>query len=393
MMGVTKTAFARNSGLAQKEMITLFLLRMMSGVFLGWITIKYYPGNDYWSLNTESMQETQLLKRDPLAFMTSFADNPYNNQWGGFFNAAGSFWNDLRNNIILKILAVMNLLSGGNYFINSIFFNSIGFLGSMALFKTFKSFFPEKKWILIFCSFLIPSTLYFSSGIHKDLIVFSALAFFVYALHLGKENKVQKIITLLLSGFVLLLMRNFLLMILIPMTAGYYISMHTKIRPSIIYTTIFISTLLLSILLHTLQAPIDPIQILLQRHEAFSKLHEASSQMEPLVLDYRLSQLLSQLPLALNHGFLRPFVWEAKNSFSLILALETLFLLILVLIWFFRKNHQELPSLLIMCIALSLIMMLTIGYIVPNSSSVVRYRSLYLPFILAPLLCTLRTSK
>ena len=65
----------------------------------------------------------------------------------------------------------------------------LGFLfGLIALFKVLNSFFPNKKWAILFGIFLLPSTLFWCSGIHKDGIVFLSLMLVVYNVYFGIKN-------------------------------------------------------------------------------------------------------------------------------------------------------------------------------------------------------------
>ena len=197
----------------------------------------------------------------------------------------------------------------------------------------------------------------------------------------------------MLSGLALLMMRNFLLIILLPLTIGYWLSVKKRINPLKIYWMIVLVMIGAGIILSLVHSPADPLHILYNRHVEFSKLRTATSQMEPLALQPTFNSFFLQLPLAFNHGFLRPYLWETQNIFSLLLSIETFLILLLIIIWIFYREKTPFPSIIIMCITLSILMILITGYIVPNSSSVVRYRSIYLPFIITPLLCTLRFRK
>jgi uncharacterized protein (DUF983 family) len=48
------------------------------------------------------------------------------------------------------------------------------------------------------------------------------------------------------------------------------------------------------------------------------------------------------------------------------------------------------PAFVFLCLALAIIGLLQIGYTVPFAGSIIRYRSLFLPFLLAPFIYSLR---
>ena len=223
--------FVRSSGLNTGTLTALFIIKLAAAVVIGWISATWYAqGNDYWTLNREGWLEHQALLNNPKKFLTDIFQSPYIDKYGGFFDSVGSYWNDLKNNIIIKILALLNFLSGGNYYINSIFFNTFSFIGTAALAKVFLHISNRNKMAVITGCFLIPTTLYFSSGIHKDLVVFTMLGFYVYALFflLKKSFDFKRFILFIISALLLLLMRNIVLLLVIPPSLFLYLQYKRK---------------------------------------------------------------------------------------------------------------------------------------------------------------------
>src|SRR5829696_5160044 len=71
---VTKVKFFKNSGLTSSQLVILFLLKVMAGIFYGWIGVYYGQMAqmiDTWAYHYESLQQYQLLKTDPVEFFTS----------------------------------------------------------------------------------------------------------------------------------------------------------------------------------------------------------------------------------------------------------------------------------------------------------------------------------
>lgn len=388
-----KIPFFCNSGLSRIELLILFLIKIFAGVLLGLVCTRYYPVNDYFFLNDEGIKENSLLLKEPVLFFKSIMYSPYENKYGGFFNSVGSYWNDLRNNIIIKILAVLNLLTKGNYYFNSIFFNLFGFFGHVALFRVFIKLYPDKKWFIMIGCFLLPSTLYFSSGIHKDLIVFTALGLYCYALYqLATESfSFGRMIVLFFSFLTILLMRNYLAMILIPCSLGFLWSEKLKRKPLYIFGGIFSLGLLLLFMVEIFFPAFQPLKIITQKQQDFLQLHQAASQIELSNLKPEMKSLLSNLPEAFNHGFLRPYLCEGGGQFTHFLATELLIMNLLILLAFVRIKGQvgKIRPFILFALSICIIMFLFTGYIVPNTSSIIRYKSLYLPLIITPVLCLL----
>ena len=99
-------------------------------------------------------------------------------------------------------------------------------------------------------------------------------------------------------------------------------------------------------------------------------------------------------PSALNHALARPYLHEINSVTYFLSAIEITALWIIVIIWFFRHygNPYKKPVILFL-LMLSMIVLLLTGYIVPQMGALVRYRSLYLPLMIIPLMCTTNWKK
>ena len=122
---VTKVKFFALSGLTKPQLIIIFLLKVMAGIFYGWIGV-YYGGLaqmwDTWRFHVESLQEYQLLQTNPQEYFTNLFRDPYEGGFSKFFETTDSYWNDLKGNIFIKILSIFNILSLGHYYVNVIFY-------------------------------------------------------------------------------------------------------------------------------------------------------------------------------------------------------------------------------------------------------------------------------
>lgn len=394
---VTRISFIQRSGLTNQMIIGLFLIKIMAGMVLGWVSNYYSYNNDYWVLNRDGLVEYNLMLHEPHTFFTNIFHSPYDNAYGGFFNSVGSYWNDLKNNIILKLLAFCDIFSRGNYYINSLFFNFAGFFGHIALYRLFIHLYPGKKWLVIAGCFLLPSTLYFSSGIHKDLVVFTMLGLYCYSLYFSIEQTFtrNRILLLCLSAIAILLTRNFLVVALLPATAAYVISSRRNLSAPAIFTGLYASGILVLLVLQLALPSFQPLKVITQKQRDFLDLPAAASQLPVNILEPSLQSFAENLPQAINHSFFRPTVWEQAGKFSLLLAVELLAYHALLLLLLFRPEPNRLLNhpFVLFAIFFTLFMILVTGYIIPNSSSIIRYKSIYLPMLITPVLCSIRWKK
>lgn len=394
---MTRLGFIKKTGLEKRTIIILFLVKITAGVFLGWISNHFSYYNDYWGLNREGIAEYNLMIHQPREFFTNIFHSPYENAYGGFFNSVGSYWNDLKNNIILKLLACCNIFSKGNYYINSLFFNTFGFLGHVAIFRIFYAIYPQKKWLLIFGSFLLPSTIYFSSGIHKDLIVFTMLGFFCYTLFFSITEKwtIKRNLLMIISALAILLTRNYVFVALIPATLALLISHQKKRAPLFYFILTYAVCFLLLLVLQLVIPSIQPLKVITQKQRDFLDLPVAASQLPVNIIEPTILSFIQNTPQAVNHGLMRPYIWENKGKFMLLLALELLAYQLLLLLFVFWHEAQKTNyrQWIFFVLFFTLSMFLITGFIIPNTGSIVRYKSIYLPYLIIPLLCSIDWSR
>ena len=159
----------------------LFSLKIIAGLVYAWFYLRpaYYATSDTWRYFELSKAETDWLLKDPLAFLQDIFTNGYQ-QTGNLFLQNNSYWNDLKSNIIIKFLALCNVVTFKNYFADIVFFNFIFFFGPVALYRLTKQLFPVDKFLLITSIFLIPSFLFWCSGIHKDGFIFACIALILF---------------------------------------------------------------------------------------------------------------------------------------------------------------------------------------------------------------------
>ena len=117
---------------------------------------RFYGGDDTWMLHYGSIQEYRKLVTQPLQFFADFDLTASFRRNEGL--AAGWYFllSDLEYWIITKPLAIFNIRSRGNYYVNIVFFNLLTFWGQYLVFKVFAVRFPQRRRLLVLLVFLIP---------------------------------------------------------------------------------------------------------------------------------------------------------------------------------------------------------------------------------------------
>lgn len=393
---VTKVSFVKNSGLSGRLVVLLFLLKIIAGLAIGWISYHTYnTGNDYWDVNREGWKEYQILLNNPKEYFTNVFHSQYTKGYGGLFDSFQSFWNDLRNNIIIKFLSICDILSQGNYYINSLFFNFFCFLGHVAFYRVFIQIYKKQQPGVIICCFLLPSMLYFTSGVQKDGIVFTTLGFLSYAVFQSlQENKFSKkrLFIIGVAFVILFLIRSYVLINLLPALIIWILvkKFNWPTLRSFIIGYIILGVLFFNI--NSIFNRVNPPATVAQKQADFFTLPKAVTQLKTDTLYSSFKSFLYNAPQAYNHLLLRPYVYELPIKSMLPVIIETLLYQLLFILFIFFKRKEEgsrYNPFILFGVFFTFTMFLFIGYIMPNLGSLVRYRSVYLCFLLTPCVCTI----
>ncbi len=390
---ICRSKFVVNAGLGCKTILVLFSIKIASVIIVGLVNQYLYHNNtDASVLNKIGIVEHHTLLNNPRLFFTDIFTFSYPS-YGEYFGTKDSYWNNLGFNIMAKLLGFMNIFSRGEFYINCLFFNFIGFFGHIALFRVFKTIYPTKVNSLVIGCFLLPSLLYFSSGIQKDLIVFTALGIFCYSIYFSilHHFSTKKVIFLVCSFSAILLVRNFIAVILLPCSIAWVISFRYKIRPQLLYVSLFAIAIIGISSLQLFPSIHNPLQIIVDRQHAFLALGSANSDYHNDSLQPTLKSFFIAAPNALRKSFFSPLPGEFNNIFLHLLGVEILvYLLLFLLMLCFHVNkinfHNEF---IVFGLVFTFLIFLFIGFVITNAGSLVRYRSIYFPFLIVPMLCNI----
>ena len=390
---VTRTGFLKKSGLTSAQLVILFLIKIIAAILYGWIGIYYGQFAymfDTWGFHFAGVEETKLLYNHPSEYFNNFFYSGYENKFGGFWNSENSWWNDLKSNMFIKLLSVFNIFSFGNYYINAIFYSFLTFLGPIAFCRVMNDVFPGKKIHVILAIFLIPSFVYWTSGIHKDGLVFLAISMIVYHFYFGlKENRIsfKRAIIIFISLLIILIFRNYILIIMIPALTAWYLANRYPGRVAFAFLSVYLGCCVLFFSTRYISPSLNFPQAVINKQNAFRQLQGNSSiklaELEPTAFSFLINS-----PKALISTIARPHPSDVKHLLSLAAATETFILLLLfVCFLFWRKNGVQSKAFLWFCIFFPLSFLLTIGYTVSFIGAIVRYRSIIIPFLYVPIIC------
>lgn len=388
---ITRIKFFTQSGLSGRILIILFLLRIFTLIIGCYLNEYYFPVSDSVAFHKMGIEEYKILFQNPHEYFVNLFQNNYAHGYSRFFDVSKSYWNNLKTNLLAKMLSIFDLFSFKSFLINTLFYNFLVFFGFVALYRVFIKIFPANFYQLVICIFLLPSTLFFTSMIHRDGLILLSLSMIIYHLFFILNNDLswKRIWIVVFFLIVILLLRNFIFIALIPALTAWVIAQKNPKYAFLTFVLVYGFTAVLFFTSGYISPQANLPQYLVSRQSSFIEIGKAGVSTIPInKLSPTLKSFLTNMPQAFDHALLRPYLSKISNFEYLPFALEIfIFEILFVLFLFFRKKNIEVHPLIYACIFFSLTMLIFAGYVVPIIGAMVRYRSIYFIFLLIPITC------
>ncbi len=344
----------------------------------GYIFLTWYNGDDTWYFHNGSIDEYQKLLKSPARFIGDL--NPVNafNRHETFSKGWYYYLSDLEFWLISKPMALFNVLSGGNYYVNVMFFNFIVCWGHLWLFQLFLKEFPQQRKALFIAVFLIPTVVFWLSGIRGDgYIIFFLGLLLLHFNNWVKKGKVNSWIYILIGIAGIIILRSVLILLLIPALLSWWITVRFKKQlfqsTAIVYLScvvLFFGSLLISSSVNF------PSFVASRQLEYFGLRGNTRFHLDTLQPSVR--SFVQVFPQSLNNTFLRPYPWEAKGFLQGAAAIEVLLVILLGILFIFNnysglKSHFRKP-LILFSFLFAFSLYVFIGYTVPFPGAIIRYK-------------------
>ncbi len=400
----------------RKFFIPALTLRLIGAILLGLLYQFYYNGGDTYNFHTSGSEIIYEV----------FWDNPIDGiklilsdgqPIKGLYHVTSQipFYRDTSSFMIIRIAAIFDIFTFGTYSATALFFAVLSFSGLWALFNLFIFYFPHRINLLGLAVLIVPSVIFWGSGILKDTITLAALGWFVFSFHeafLRKKNILVNVIIFLFASWLIYKIKIYLLIAILPALLLYFfvsrifsirnVLIRVLIGPAIIlsgmlisyYTVISISNMderySLEMIAQTSRTTAYDI--------AFWTGRDAGSTYNLGELDGTISGMLRLAPSGIVVTLFRPFPWEVRNVLMAILSFESLLILLLTVyviiragpIQFFKAASHPM---IIFCMAFSLVFAFAVGVSTYNFGSLARYKIPLIPFYLSMLVMIFDQSK
>ena len=363
-----KASFFEEANLSRPLLSFFFVLKIGVGLFYGWLYQYYFKEGDTYLF----LSEAKAL----YAYWTVAGAEVYE------YPPWAIFWKDFGTYAFIHVQALVQPFTWGYYSLHIVLTAWLGTLGGLVIFRALSPLMlGVKSGLLAGLIFGLPSVLFWTSGLHKDSLIYLSLAFILYGL--SHRLRLGHFHTCLYGGLALMLLfRPYLLALLLPCLLGFVLCLRFPQRhPLVSYLWIYGLMVLGLGLVEWFYPNYGPLSFLAGRQRLFN-LEAGGSNLEHFgdLGEGGWWYVLKSLPWALVKVLARPFLWECQDFLQLMAAIEVLICLTVLGIWAFARRGvaQDLGPLGYFMLFYALSNLVLVGLLVSNLGTIVRYRSLAL---------------
>ncbi len=395
---INKWNFFSIQGVSRKSIIAVFIVKVFFGVLLGLIYTYYYTSRadaDIYKYFDDSKILFSAFFTHPKHFfqmlsgIDSDADNlhPYYQTMNNWYNRY-NVYND--NRTMIKLNAILRFVSFGHYYVHSVFMCFLSLIGLTGILKVFNAILVNKSKILFAIVFLIPSVLFWTSGMIKDGLLVFAFGVLFYNFHklLKNDFSVKTLAAILFSFYLLTLIKLYVLLIIFPGLIAYYWSYKTNLKwVGLKFALIYFIAMVALFNIEKVLPQYNFKESLSDKQHNFiaiSKVTKIGSFIDIQLIEPNTISILKAVPSAIANLLFRPYLSEARSPFILLAAVENVAILLMIALCILSYNpaNKIRESLFYFSIYFVVLLYALTGLVTPIMGAFVRYKVPALPFLL-----------
>lgn len=386
----------------RKYFLPALTVRIIGAVALGLVYQFYYGGGDTFNFHTHGSRHIwEAFMDSPSTGIQMMLSDGHHQP--GFYKYSSQipFFSDRSSFFVIRLAATFDLFTFSTYSATAVCFAVFSFVGSWLLFLTFYRKYPVLHRQIAVAALFIPSVFFWGSGLLKDTLMIACLGIVTYEIDqflFQKKVSAVNMILFVLSLWCIFSVKKFILQAYLPAALLWvYLGNFRMIRSMAARIMLFPVIIILSVLSVyyavvkvgegdrryavenlAMTAKVTAYDI------RFQTGREAGSGYTLGELDGSIGSMLRLAPQAVNVSLFRPYLWEVKNPFMLLTALESLIFLVLTLRLLFRNGWGVLKSFrnpdVSFCFIFTVIFATAIGISSFNFGTLARYKIPLLPF-------------
>ncbi len=370
--------------------IAAFIFKIFCGLLLSYFYLHYFEGGDSLTYFNEAKRIDSYSQENEASFFEIIFDS--NHQ---VFEKS-SYKGQPRALLFTKIIYAIYLVTNGSYWLISVYLSLFAFIGFWLFYLTsVKLAFAQRKSLIV-ALLIWPSVVFWSGGLIKESVsvgIIMLIATTVISFNHGKTT-FWKFLFFIGLSYCLFKLKYYYAGVIVPVSVSYSLvslignkSNVVKVNPIVqallFFATSFLLVLIASHFHYNLRFSNIP-DVIVSNYQLFINKSEPGKAVVFNNLEPSYWDLFLNTPKALIAGMFRPSLFDIKNIWSLLSAMENTLLLILVLAQL--KNFRNVVKgdfvLTIAAISFCIIMAVFLSFSAPNFGTLVRYKAGFLPFLI-----------
>ena len=398
----------------RRYFIPALTVRIVGALSLWFIYQFYYQGGDTFNYSQGSNIVWKSFMDNPFIGLKLIFGSVENDLSLYQYSSRILFFQDPSTYFVVRIAAFFALITFSSYSATAVLFSVISFTGMWMLFLTFYKQYPHLHRGIALATFFIPSVFFWGSGLLKDTIVLGCLGvatYYIHELFIMRRMSFRAILILLLAVVVIFKVRVFVLQAFLPAVLLWIMANNFRfIRPMFLKIMIMpfgVAILFLSAYYAVVKVGEHDAKYSVAKLAQTSRItafdigfysgRNAGSRYSLDIVQWTPEGMALAAPAAINVTLFRPYLWEIRNPFMFMAALESTFLILFTL-YVLGKNLRHIFSALsnqnvLFCMSFSLTFAFAIGISTFNFGTLTRYRIPLLPFYLLALIIMSNYSK
>lgn len=396
---IKRMSFFRLQGLHPNLLPAIFVVKILAGYILYLVYTYFYTDRstaDIFKYFDDSNVMYDALFHRPADFLQMITgihnDSPrfdvYYDQMNYWYRVYESnIYND--SHTIIRFNALIRIFSFGYYNVHTVFMCFFSLAGLTGLYRFFAARTQGRRAMIVAAVFLMPSALFWGSGVLKEGLIFLGMGMLLWHLHLllKKEKVVLSIIMIAGSLLLLSYAKFYVIVMMLPLLIAFVWCDLSRNRKSLLkYLAVLGVFLSAGLSVQYLLPGYDMIQLLVQKQHDFISLSgsvQSGSRLAMDPLEPTLLSLVIHTPGALYNSLLLPWFFQGGGLLMVAAGLENLLVLLLVLFCLvFAKWPVKEQSILWLCLFFALGILTLTGLTTPVMGAIVRYKVPALPFLL-----------
>lgn len=396
---IRRSRFFVLAGLRKRHLAGIFLLKVAAGTALWWIYTYHFTDRntaDIYKYFDDSKVMYDALWTAPLDYFrmlfgiandnAHFSDTYYKvmNNWMRKYE--GNLAND--SHTMIRFNALVRIFSGGHFSVHTVFASFLAFTGMTAICKAFVHHLHGREMLLYAAVFLLPSVLFWASGVIKESLLMFGLGLLLWKLFTWMERRFRWS-DVPVVGALLVLLFFLKFYVLMSMAPALIALAWCRLRPgrTALKFGVTIAVCMIAVLnIHHLIPGFNILEVLWWKHKDFiglARLMESGSFVMPPPMEPTFMSFMKNAPHALYMAFVSPVGAFRNGVLGLFSAVETILLIaaFVVLVAKMNRSNIDLP-LVLFCLCFAITLALVIGWTTPVIGAIVRYRVPLLPFVM-----------